>query len=238
MIKSASYSRLLDFEQCRYRVKMKFIDKVPDEQGEHAARGERIHTLAENWVKGKGKTLPAELAHFKDEFHTMRRLFKEGAVSLEGEWGFDKDWVPTDWKTAQLRMKLDSCVYTSKKTAIVIDYKTGRRFGNEVKHGEQGQLYAIGTFMRDPLLEDIEVELWYLDKDELHNTHYSRIEALRYVQSFDERINKMLTAKEFPPNPNAFTCKWCPYGPNKGGQCPHGVSTNRTQITQYRQQFG
>lgn len=238
MIKSASYSRLLDFEQCKLRAKMKFIDKIPEEKNEHADRGTKVHQDAEDFVRGKKKGLTHELRHFADEFAAMRSRFKEGSVSLEGEWGFDNDWIPCEWKTARLRVKADAVVFMSKTHAVVIDYKTGRRFGNEVKHGEQIQLYAISTFIRDPLLETVTVELWYLDLDELHGQTYTRAEALRYVQVYEKRITKMLSAKEFPANPSIFTCKWCPYGPSKGNQCSYGVSQTSGTIKAYREKFG
>ena len=238
VIKSASYSRLLVFEQCKYRAKLQFHDKLPDVQGDAAARGERIHLLAEKYVMGKIKTLPPELRKFKEDFEALRASYKAGNVSVEGEWGFTSDWVPCDYKTATLRVKADAVAFKSKTHAVVIDHKTGRKYGNELKHGEQILLYAIATFIRDALLEEITVELWFLDLDEMTQQHYTRNEALRYVQSFDQRIKKMLECKTFPANPNAFTCKWCPYGPAKGGQCEHGVVSGAQTIKLYREKFG
>lgn len=238
MITSASYSRLIDFEQCKYRAKLKHVDKVPEEKSPHADRGTHIHELAEDFIRGKIKKLPVELKKFADEFAAMRSRFIDKQVSLEGEWGFDEDWTPVGWKEATLRIKADAVVYVALNNAIVIDYKTGRRFGNEVKHGEQVQLYAIATLLRDPVVESVTVELWYLDIDELHSTTYSRNEALRYLQTFDRRIERMLKATEFPPNPSIFTCQWCPYGPKKGGQCEYGVSKDTGTIKAYRRKFG
>jgi hypothetical protein len=50
------------------------------------------------------------------------------------------------------------------------------------------------------------------------------------------RAMKIDNAKDFPPNPNAFTCQWCPYGPQKGGQCEHGMTSSMT-ISDYRKKF-
>lgn len=238
MIKSWSYSKLLDFEQCPRRVKMKHIDRVPEEKAPAAERGTQIHQMAEDYVRGKGKSLPTELMKFVDEFEVLRRDFKLGLVSLEGEWGFDKDWMPADYKTAWLRMKGDAIHLSNKTSAVVIDYKTGRSFGNEIKHGEQVQLYAIATFIRYPNLQNITVELWYLDQDELTKKEYTRAQALRYVQPFDKRGNKLTSAKDFPANPNQFTCKWCPYGTAKGGQCDEAYAPGQNHISVYRKKFG
>ena len=85
MINNWSYTKLIDYEQCPYRVKLKHIDKVPEERAEAAERGTTIHQLAEDFVRGKLKDLPSELRHFAAEFAVLRDEFKAGNVSLEGK---------------------------------------------------------------------------------------------------------------------------------------------------------
>lgn len=238
MITSVSYSKLLDFEQCPYRCKLKYVDRIPEEQHPAAERGTMIHQLAEDYVRGKIKKCPVELKHFADEIEVLRSEFKSNKVSLEGEWGFDKDWMPTDYKTAWLRMKADATYFMSKTHAVTIDHKTGQSYGNEIKHSEQVLLYAIATFIRNPDLENITVELWYVDKDEMIQKTYTLAQALRMVQTFDKRMKKVTSAKSFPANPNIFTCKWCAFGPAKGGQCEYGVAPGQSPITLYRRKFG
>jgi RecB family exonuclease len=237
---SWSYSKLLDFEQCRYRFRLKHIDKVPEEKHEAADRGTAIHTMAENFVLGKTKTLNAELHHFADDFIALRRMYVDQQVSLEGEWGFDKEWMPAAYRTAWLRMKADAVAFKQKDHAIVIDYKTGKKWGNEVKHGEQVQLYALATAIRQPEVKDVTVELWYLDKDELTTVHYTREHVMTFVKPFHNRavkIDKAFDSNRFEPNPNQFTCQWCPYGPNKGKQCEHGVTSSLMSISDYRKKY-
>lgn len=238
MIKTASYSKLLDFERCKYAAKLKHIDRIPEEKSEAADRGTVIHQLAEDYVRGKLKQLPRELAKFEAEFEALRARYKAGQVSLEGEWGFDRDWQPCDWKNAWLRIKADGVVHLTRRRGVVIDYKTGKRFGNEIKHGEQVQLYAIGALLREPSLEEILVELWYLDINDLVSVHYTRNQALRYMQSFEKRLVKLTSATEFPPNPNIFSCKWCAYGPAKGNQCEYSVLAGESHVQNYRRKFG
>lgn len=238
IIKSISYSKLLDAEQCMLRLKLKHVDKIPEQKAPAAERGTQIHQMAEDWVRGQGKVLPIELKHFAEEFDVLRREFKAKRVSLEGEWGFDHEWLPTEYKTAWLRMKADGVCFTSDTTAVVIDYKTGQSYGNEIKHGEQVLLYAIATFILWPKLDNLTVELWYLDKNEMLQKTYTRAQALRMVQQFDKRMKRVTSATEFPANPNIFSCKWCPYGPAKGNQCPHGVAAGQNTIQMYRKKFG
>jgi hypothetical protein len=116
-------------------------------------------------------------------------------------------------------------VQLSKKHVLVIDYKTGRKFGNEIKHAEQVQLYAIATSIKYPDAETIDVELWYFDqKDGENYTHESKPASkwLYHLKLFNNRGKRMMSETEFAPNPNAISCKWCPY---KDGICPHAVTT-------------
>lgn len=237
MIHSWSYSKLIDFEQCPYRVKLRYVDKVPGTKAPAAERGTAIHQMAEDYVRSKLKDLPLELRHFKDDFAALKASFKHEAVHLEGEWGFDKEWMPATYKGAWLRMKADAVFYANPTKATVIDYKTGKSYGNELKHGEQTQLYAIATFIRNPKLEEIITELWYLDRDELSAKTYRREEALRYVQPFNKRAHALTSCKDFAPRANQFTCTRCDYGPAKGGQCEFGVREGETPIQTYRRKF-
>ncbi len=231
-IDSWSYSRLTVFEQCKLRAKLAYIDRIPEPErplppgkSEHANdRGTRVHTAAELFIQGGVELLP-ELNDFRDEFVALRDLYKQGKVSLEGEWGYDREWTPTAWRSSDVwaRVKLDAFVRLSKTHAVVIDYKTGRKFGNEVKHAEQCQMYQLAAFLRYPELEVIDVELWYIDQDEISHMRYTRAQGLRFYRNFDDRGAAITAATEFPANPNIYSCRWCPYGPRGTRHCTRGV---------------
>ena len=135
-------------------------------------------------------------------------------------------WVPP-W----LRLKLDALVFHDDYTATAIDYKTGKKFNNEVKHAEQLQLYQLVTFLRYPKLETIYAELWYLDQPpgdgtgNVTSVKYTRSQGLRFKSNFTRRGTKLTRNTDWTPNPNRFSCKWCPYGPWEGatGDCQVGV---------------
>ena len=215
----------MDFESCKLKAWLKHGARIPDPNPSPAAdRGTQIHTLAEDFVQGKIKELPHELRHFKDEFHSLRKSFKAGNVSLEGEWGFNKEWEPCDYKHAWVRIKLDACIHPEKTHAIVVDYKTGRKFGNEIKHGEQLQLYVLAVFLREPTVQVVTAELWYLDQNDLTSITVTREAALsRYLKLYDRRGQKLTGCTDFPANPNQFSCRWCPYKPTGTGHCKVGV---------------
>jgi hypothetical protein len=232
LIKTWSYSRLAIFEQCKHRAKLAFIDRIPEPprplppgKTEHANdRGTRIHLAAEMYAGGKGQ-LTVELEPFREEFQELRAQFKSGRATLEGDWAYDTDWVPTAWMSdnAWLRVKCDAMVKLGDDEALVIDYKTGRKFGNEIKHAEQGQLYQLATLMKYPDLEKVTVEFWYLDQDDITKTTYTRSQGMQFYKKFDARGKDITSEVDFPPNPNKFTCRYCPYGPKGTGHCTVGI---------------
>lgn len=229
-MKAWSFSALDDFEKCKYRTYLKRVQKIPEPiralppgKTEHANdRGSRIHDHAEHYVRGTGKFIP-ELKSFTLELDALAREFKKGKVQLEGEWGMSRDWEPAPYAKAWLRLKLDAILFLSKTEAVAIDYKTGRIFGNEFKHAEQLQLYALVTFLRYPELEVIHTEVWYLDHDEVTTITYTRNQALRFKFKWNKRGTEMVNTVDFPPNANIFSCKWCMYGPKGSGVCERGV---------------
>lgn len=230
-ISSWSHSKLGDFEKCRLLAKLKHLDKIPEPERplppgktEHANdRGTRVHNHAEGYVNGTLAAQITEMGRFAHEFEHLRYLHTLGLVSLEGEWAMDKNWAPTDWRTGWHRSKVDAIVLPTKYEAIVIDYKTGKKFGNEVKHAEQTQLYALNAVLRYPELEEVTTELWYLDQDELTRVTFTRSQILRFKANWDRRGHALTDCTDFPANPNIYSCKWCQYGPWNGGQCKVGV---------------
>lgn len=219
-ITSWSHSKLQDFERCRYRTFLLHVKRVPEPQRplppgktEHANdRGTRVHEAAELYVQGRRSSLAPELKSFENEFNRLRQLYEQGIVSLEGEWGYDKDWQPTEWRSAWHRAKLDIMVRTSETSALVVDIKTGRKDGNELKHGEQLRLYALDTAMRYPDIEDITTELWYVDKDDITSQTFTRTQALKFMPGFKKRGDEITSCESWPANPSIWTCRYCMYG--------------------------
>ena len=231
-IVSWSHSRLIDWDKCKFRAWLKHVQRIPEPvralskgKDEHANdRGTRIHSNIEQYISGQiNELLPEVEKHFGPHIDFLRILYEEGIVSLEGEWGFDEEWNPTEYQTAWHRTKLDAIVFWNKQTATVIDYKSGRKFGNEVKHGEQLQLYQLDTFMRYPQLEFVDTELWYIDQNEITRREFTREQGLRFKSGFDARGKTITNATEFPANPNRFSCQYCMYGPWGSGHCQKGV---------------
>lgn len=268
-----SATKLKTFNTCKFHAQLQYGQKIPEPERplppgktEHANdRGSRIHLAAENYVQGKGPMIP-ELNKFVAELDSLKQLFSEGKVSIEGEWAFDRDWAPVpwsgqwvqvdydhegqivakklpkygkpgdvykigkqiwEWESPWLRAKLDAIVFLSPTEAVVVDYKTGRKFGNEVGHMQQMQIYQLAAFLKYPQLEFITVELWYLDQPDeaITQATFTRTQGLRFRHSIDRQAFALTDCVDFPANPNIFNCRWCYYSNRPGGtgHCAVGV---------------
>lgn len=229
-----SASKAKTFEQCKLKAQLQYGQKIPEPerplpQGktEHANdRGSRIHLGCENFVQDKGP-FPPEMEKFRPELEALKRLYLRGKVSLEGEWAMDRNWDPIDWsdKKAWLRLKLDAIAFISDTEAVVIDYKTGKKFGNEISHAQQTQLYQLVAFLRYPELEIIHTELWYPDVNELTQNTFTRQQGLRFMNMFTRKGLAITECEEFPPSPSIFGCRYCWYSKREGGtgHCERGV---------------
>lgn len=220
LVKAWSASILDKFESCPYQIFLGKVKKVKEEKSEAADRGSLIHQLAEDYVKGEIGERPKELEQYAPQFDRLRERYTEGHLHLEEDWGFDINWEATGWmaKNIWARMKLDVFDRESEESGKVIDHKTGKKWGNEVKHNRQAMIYAIGAFKRFPVLEFVTTEFWYLDQKDgpLVNT-YNRQKIAILEPRVTARAIRMTSATKFDPKPNEQNCRFCPYA--KNGAC-------------------
>ena len=212
-VRAWSYSSLKTFESCPYRLYIQKVKKISEPSSPAADRGTQIHQEAEDYVKAEIGDMPESLKKFKSEFEALRQGFADAKVELEGEWGFTLDWETTGWLMGDTwaRIKLDALVLEDETSCRVIDYKTGKKFGNEIAHGQQGLVYAIATFLRYPHIEHARTEFWYLDKGETTVKDYTRSTALEFLPGLYKRAIALTTATDFPPKPSDSACRWCDY---------------------------
>lgn len=233
-IKAWSFSRWEVFTKCAWAAFLQYVEKhEPGHDPKREAafkKGRDAHDWAEQYVRGDLDALPKILQKFQANFERLRKLYAESPSHLvmEEEWGFDAQWQPTDYwgDLIWLRVKLDRMEWLDpeRTSAEIVDYKTGRKFGNEVKHNMQGQLYAICAFMLFPELEAVRVIFEYLEEGKPTVKTYSREQAMAMLPAWDRRGKSITQAKAFPPRPNKISCRYCPFGPNKGtGICEYGV---------------
>ena len=225
LVPTWSHSSLKTYETCPYRIYISKVKRVQEDFGPAAERGTQIHQQAEDYVKGELGEMPDSLKKFQQEFINLKEAFEAAQVELEGEWGFTIEWEPCGWlePNTWARVKLDAIHHETETPARVIDYKTGKKIGNEISHSQQGLTYAIASFFRFPKLESICVEFWYLDHGETMEKVYTRDEAMMFLPKLHERAIEMTSATKFPPNPSTFNCKWCSFGKGDYPICEWGL---------------
>ncbi|MGR5253609.1 PD-(D/E)XK nuclease family protein [Vibrio astriarenae] len=235
LIATWSFSTLKNYESCPLMVKYAKVDKIPQPESEAANRGSAIHDECELFVRGQVDEIKGDkktkLQSFADDFDELRRLFAEGKVQCEENWGIRFDWSPCEWSDDELwgRGKLDAFVTETDTCCRIIDYKTGRKFGNELKHGDQGLSYALHAMHRYPDLDVFTVEFWYLDQGEKMVRQFKRKQLALLLARYHKRAVQMTTEVKFAPKSNPNSCRFCSYGCNRSkagvqygnGHCTH-----------------
>lgn len=156
----------------------------------------------------------------------MRHLYSEGMVELEGNWGCGEELgnhVVLGKKHGCVSNSTPSFTCHPQMPSWWEDYKTGKDGGNEVKHAQQLQLYALVSFLRFPELETVDAQLWYLDIGETTSQVFTRDQALRFKRNYDKKGIDIVSCTSWPANPNKYSCQWCLYGPEHSGHCDVGV---------------
>jgi hypothetical protein len=210
---------------------LQYVEKVPQnplapppDKLEHPlTRGLRVHDAAERFVK-EDINLIEELSNFSDSLHLQRDAFRAEPAHciVEQQWAITRSWTPTGWSSndAWGRMKLDwGQVFPEERTMDIVDYKTGKKY--PPKHIQQGQLYGLVSSIRYPDIDRFNVKFWYLDDPNpdtnVLETSYSRIQIQIFQDDFNTRAQAMTQAVKFPPKPNAWSCRFCPYGEGRDG---------------------
>lgn len=216
-----AFTTVTVFEKCPYEAYLKYAERIKTDTSDNTAmnRGNKIHDQAEHYVDGSLGDMPAALGKFERDFELLRSKFDGGNVELEQKWGVDKHWQSVSWRDPNLwgRIKLDAFVHESDTSALSIDYKTGKKFGNEHKHLLQNMFYVVSAFQRYPKLQYIQGEFWYLDHGVKLEKAYTRKEAEILLPRLDKRAKAVTNAKSFPPRPSLSNCKYCDY--KKSGDC-------------------
>lgn len=217
-----SYSRLADFELCPARFQYKYLDKFEEPGSDAMNRGNRVHKEAENFILSRDRraVVPRSLRYVSRELVFLR----DAGAAAEQEWGFQSDWSWTGregWfgEDVWLRAKADAVVVYDDDTALVGDWKTGKKYGvNE----DQIELMAMTTFHRFPNIKEVDARLWYTDisgDNEVRRMFYED-EIDKTLKKWNRRVKPMFEARSFPPRVNE-KCGWCHYRKANGGPCKY-----------------
>lgn len=216
-----SYSRWAQYEECPYKAKLKFIEKLPEPGSVAMNRGGDIHKLAEKAIVWPRTKLAPELGRFAQEFKDLRKLKR---VETELELAYTKTWDPCDWKDwdhAWVRIKIDLLTPPDKQGIIeVVDHKTGKP---KPAYAPQLELYALGALLRYPQATAARTRLWYLDHgiispEKKTEGMYQQSDVPALKKTWEKRVVPMLSDTKFAPKPGNY-CTWCAFSKSKGGPC-------------------
>lgn len=211
-----THSRLSTFETCKLRFKLKEIDKLPEKTSPALARGSEIHEHIEAYLSGWVKALHADVKYLRKE---LTELKKQKPI-IEKLWAHAMDYSqlgdPFD-RTAYCRAKLDAMVVT-KDRVRVIDFKTGRVYPS---NDDQVRFYGMLGLMRAPEYDLAQLELWYVDQNELIVCDpVTRADVAKLQKEFTRRASVMYKATKFPAEPGMH-CRTCPYKKSSDGPCEY-----------------
>lgn len=223
-----SWSQLSSYRSCPYQARLRYLEHAPEPPkaaDDPRDRGIRIHKAAEDFVLGTTDVLPKELVHFEGNLAELRDVHESGnaAVRLEHEYLLDSTWRMTEDKEQRWLKFIPDVHVVAPSLHLIIDYKSGRKYGNEVKHYQQMELYAIGDWIVAPSDIVRTAELWYVDQKDI-TTHEFTPEHLEKARAkLDEEVTHMMADKIHAPRPNKMNCRYCPFSPRGTGACAVGV---------------
>lgn len=229
-----SFSKLMMYENCAMRFKLKYIDQLPEPpqpKDSPLERGSRIHDRIDQYINGVTHTYAEPEAKKIDVFvpiiEHLRTLREAGMATAEQDIFFNADWELCDRSSVWLWLKKDFNVYDyySKDgpRTITGDWKSGNSAYKTVEHIQQLQLYVACDALEFPDAVEHVAELHYVDEGWIRSATYTHEEALKFVGKFQARADRIYNDRFFRPNANKVTCKWCPYSPRGTGACPVGV---------------
>lgn len=225
---SWSDSYLNVWEKCKLWAFFQYVKRLPYERPDAARRGLDVHAVLESFISEDGPSgpIPPSVQSFSEELHMLGRYASSRLVDKELKIGINRDWMRVSWGEAWGRFVYDARVRFSPRERLIIDYKTGRKSGNEIKHTQQGQRYMLSEFLLEPETEIVHVEFWYTDENDLMTTTYTRAQGLKFFKHINARaIEATNPDQEWKPEPSAWACRYCPYRQDRGGQCHVGVIT-------------
>lgn len=222
MITRWSHSALMTYKECPFRAKLKYIEKIKEPEippDDPRNRGIRVHSELEHYLLD-GAPLPKEARSLEENYEGLRDL----APQCEVPKYFNDVWKPCDesdkWLTVIQDVEAKFEGEHGDTIVLSVDHKTGKRYGNEMKHMAQKITYAVANWCSDPDAALYVSEMWYVDQGDIWSSSFRADDLERKRADLDREVSKMMNDKLFRPRPSAQNCKYCPYGSRQLGTCP------------------
>lgn len=222
LIKSWSSTSLDNHLECAYRSFLKSVKKVLVElteeeearKNEAMERGSMLHGICEDHIFGKTDVLSPKIKHRRELVEQYKKwMAEDNNTHVEEEWAFGTLWEESEWKSYETwaRIKVDAMHFSSKTSARIDDWKSGKKYGNEGKHMRQLLVYCVAAFMKYPELQLISANMQYIDlaTDNTLGRTMTRAQGMNYMKTLENQALSLTTATEFRPSPNVRNCKYC-----------------------------
>lgn len=224
IIPAWSYSAKKNYESCPYIFQHKYVFKTKKKEEPKDSplkRGLEQHKKAELFIKDD-TALPADFSGLNHYFQDVKEDAYENGYEAEEPLGFDKDWNLTGWydDNVWLRVSFDLQVDITGDSTRIVDYKTGKKDGNELRHLLQGQLYAVAAIERNPYLESVLIEFVYLDHDKTTSKIWRRPLLEKKKSTWHNIGLKITNDNDLKPSPSKWGCKFCDYSES----CEYAIS--------------
>lgn len=201
-IKHHRLTREVDPDEARARVRRR-VDRMAAAPDKHLVEAVNGHDLDFNAELAERADAACRLL---DEFFAEvwpRYADREYLAHEEFE-KFTLDGVP-------VVVVADLVTRADDGTILVTDWKTGSRQAPADDHVQLGTyiLWAVQKWAVDP--EDVAGELVYLQDGHVDATRRSAGDLEVVRRTIVEQSKAMLDATDFPAEPDADTCPWCPF---------------------------
>ena len=211
--RSMSYSAWALYDQCPKSFEEQKIKRSCKRESSAALdRGNAIHKAIEHYIwhgEWECEVEPELPEYIKEQLDVLAFSFDDKIT--EQTWRFDWQFMPDEegpiWVIADY-----VALYNNGRNAIVIDHKTGKRWGNEVKHSQQARVLALATFAMFPQVKEVNVQFLYFDDKSMGPIKkYRRDRDLArirndWLKKFSDACNK----EHYHTKPG-WWCKYCPY---------------------------
>jgi hypothetical protein len=176
-------------------------------------RGTEVHLKAEYFVKGKIQGVPPILKKVRYELENLKRA----KPIVEKYWNYSAEFEVVGDYQGQCVVKSDAAVPPRKDgVAVNIDYKTGKVWP---EHAYQASLSAVATKAMFPKSDGVVFEFWYVDAGEIMVYEYTNRQLKEEKAFWVEQGKKMMSMRNFLPEPSEKACKHCFHRTDRGGRC-------------------
>lgn len=207
-----SYSSLSLYKQCpRKYFRLRVAQDIKEDEAEHLLYGSAVHKAAEEYGRD-GTPIPEKYAFVQPYVDTL--LQSPGDKYFEYEMALREDLEPCGFhdRARWWRGIADVLIVRPEdKSAIIIDYKTGK----SAKYADTAQLeiLSLATFAHFPEVEQIDAGLLFVVSKEFVEVSISRADVdklwIKWLKDTD-KLEKSYANDVWNPFPN-FTCRrHCP----------------------------